>query len=88
MAASCSSIPKYKPDWDLPGGMAEANEPPADAVRRELREELGLDLHVGELLCVDWVSPHGPWDDLVNFIFDGGVLTSAPSRACGSWTTS
>ena len=66
--------PKYKPDWDLPGGMAEANEPPADAVRRELREELGLDLHVGDLLCVDWVSPHGPWDDLVNFLFDGGVL--------------
>jgi len=66
--------PKYKPDWDLPGGMAEANEPPADAVRRELREELGLNLHVGDLLCVDWVSPHGPWDDLVNFIFDGGVL--------------
>jgi 8-oxo-dGTP diphosphatase len=28
--------PEYKPDWDLPGGMAEANEPPADAVRREL----------------------------------------------------
>jgi hypothetical protein len=26
--------PTYKPDWDLPGGMAEANEPPADAVRR------------------------------------------------------
>ncbi len=66
--------PKYKPDWDLPGGMAEANEPPADAVHRELREELGLDLHVGDLLCVDWVSPHGPWDDLVNFLFDGGVL--------------
>ena len=20
--------PSYKPDWDLPGGMAEANEPP------------------------------------------------------------
>ena len=66
--------PKYKPDWDLPGGMAEANEPPADAVRRELREELGLNIQVGVLLCVDWVSPHGPWDDLLNFIFDGGTL--------------
>jgi ADP-ribose pyrophosphatase YjhB (NUDIX family) len=66
--------PKYKPDWDLPGGMAEANEPPAAAVRRELKEELDLELQVGNLLSVDWVSPHGPWDDLINFIFDGGVL--------------
>ncbi len=52
--------PAYKPDWDLPGGMAEANEPPADALRRELREELGLDIKVGDLLCVDWISLHGP----------------------------
>ena len=69
--------PTYKPDWDLPGGMAEANEPPADALRRELREELGLDIQVGDLLCVDWVSPHGPWDDLLNFIFDGGTLSDS-----------
>lgn len=66
--------PVYKPDWDLPGGMAEANEPPAEALRRELREELGLDIQVGDLLCVDWVPPHGPWDDLLSFIFSGGIL--------------
>jgi ADP-ribose pyrophosphatase YjhB (NUDIX family) len=66
--------PGYKPGWDLPGGMAEANESPADCVRREVREELGLDLHPGPVLCIDWVPPHGPWDDLLAFVFDAGVL--------------
>lgn len=55
--------------------MAEANEPPHQAAERELREELGLTVQVGDLLCVDWVSPHGPWDDLISFIFDGGELS-------------
>ena len=67
--------PKYKPDWDTPGGMAEANEPPHLTVQRELKEELGLDIIAGALLVVDWVSPHGPWDDLLAFIFDGGELS-------------
>src|SRR3954466_8120776 len=66
--------PNYKPDWDLPGGMVEANEPPIEAARRELLEQLGLDIPVGQLLCVEWVPPHGPWDDTLVFIFDGGVL--------------
>ncbi len=51
--------PKYKPDWDLPGGMAEANEPPLKAARREAKEELGLEVLAAPLLVVDWVSP--PW---------------------------
>ncbi len=66
--------PTYKPDWDLPGGMAEANEPPRAAVIRELAEELGLPLVPGRLLAVEWVVPHGPWDDQLVFVFDGGVL--------------
>ncbi|TDC52016.1 NUDIX hydrolase [Jiangella ureilytica] len=70
--------PIYKPGWDLPGGMAEANEPPHVTARREVHEELGIDLAIGPLLSVEWVAPHGPWDDLLAFVFDGGQL--APAR--------
>ncbi|MCK7626703.1 NUDIX hydrolase [Streptomyces sp. RS10V-4] len=66
--------PTYKPGWDLPGGMAEANEAPEDAVGRELSEELGLTVVLRGLLVVDWVAPHGPWDDQIAFVFDGGTL--------------
>ncbi|MFD7059786.1 NUDIX domain-containing protein [Streptomyces sp. NPDC059906] len=67
--------PTYKPGWDLPGGMSEANEPPEETVRRELMEELGVRVTVLGLLVVDWVAPHGPWDDQLAFVFDGGVLS-------------
>ncbi len=66
--------PQYKPDWDLPGGMAEANEAPLDAARREVAEELNIDYTGGRLLVVDWIAPHGPWDDSLAFIFDGGRI--------------
>ncbi|MFC7245340.1 NUDIX domain-containing protein [Catellatospora aurea] len=73
--------PRYKPGWDLPGGMAEANEPPLAAAAREVAEELGLIWIGGRLLVLDWVAPHGPWDDSLMFVFDGGVLTAAEQQA-------
>ncbi|MFD7512412.1 NUDIX domain-containing protein [Streptomyces sp. NPDC059853] len=66
--------PTYKPGWDLPGGMAEANEAPEDAVRRELLEELALNVRLRGLLVLDWVASHGPWDDQFALVFDGGSL--------------
>jgi 8-oxo-dGTP pyrophosphatase MutT (NUDIX family) len=74
--------PVYKPGWDFPGGMAEANESPASAAGREIREELGIVRAVDRLL-VDWVAPHGPWDDLIAFVFDGGMLSEGIWRGSG-----
>lgn len=66
--------PTYKPTLDIPGGVVEYDESPYEACRREVQEEIGLDLEIGRLLVVDWVPANGPWSDALAFVFDGGVL--------------
>ncbi len=65
----------FKSDWELPGGIVEPGEPPRDGAIREVREELGIDLPVGRLLVADWLPPYLGWEDALELIFDGGLVT-------------
>ncbi|MEV0582848.1 NUDIX hydrolase [Nonomuraea sp. NPDC050310] len=67
--------PNYRDHWIFPGGSLDAGEEPAQACAREITEELGLELPVGDLLAVQWVPAYDtrPYP-LVSFVFDCGVI--------------
>lgn len=67
--------PTYKNHWEVPGGVVELNESPRDACRREIKEELSLDVSIGRLLCVDYGASTEEKSESLQFIFDGGALT-------------
>ncbi|UWE09738.1 NUDIX hydrolase [Actinacidiphila bryophytorum] len=70
--------PTYKPGWEFPGGVVERGESPARAGRREVAEELGLELTRGlELLVVDWEPPQPPAHGGLRLLFDGGRVPTA-----------
>ena len=43
--------------WDLPGGFMHEDEPPLDALRREVREETGLEIEP-EAFLGHWLEPY------------------------------
>src|SRR3954469_1913573 len=76
--------------WVTPAGFMEWDEDPAEAARREVQEETGLDVHIDRLLDVFHTPDDGGLADVVIAYaasIVGGTLQAADDAQDAAWFT-
>ena len=71
--------------WSLPGGRIEPGETARAAAAREVREETGLDVAIGELLCRADLGPYVVDDFAATVV--GGTLAAGDDALDARWCT-
>jgi len=66
--------PTYRPDWLIPGGTIEQDESPLTCCIREVKEETQLEMPAARLLMLAYCPRDAYSNEMLQFIFDGGVL--------------
>ena len=74
----------YKEDWELPGGVVEPGESPRVGAVREIAEELGITVDLGEPQLVDWMPASLGWSDAIEYLYAGGTLSPEVAETLGT----
>jgi len=78
------ALPPYAGLWSLPGGKTEANETARDTVRRELKEETGIEVEIeGVVDTVNIVPGEGDGDVTYRLTVFYGHPTGGSLKAGG-----
>jgi ADP-ribose pyrophosphatase YjhB (NUDIX family) len=78
------ALPPYAGLWSLPGGKTEANETARDTVRRELKEETGIEVEIeGVIDAVKIVTSEGEGDVTYRLTVFYGHSTGGSLKAGG-----
>jgi 8-oxo-dGTP diphosphatase len=52
---------RFAGNWEFPGGTLEKGETPEQCLRREFREELAVEIEIGDLICSSEYSYTPEW---------------------------
>jgi 8-oxo-dGTP diphosphatase len=74
LAAQRTEPPELAGGWEFPGGKVEPGETDQEAVVRECREELGIEITVGSRVGDDWPLHNG----YVMHVWTAGIAEGEP----------
>lgn len=76
------AIEPHKGKWDIPGGFLELGEHPEDGVKREMKEELGIDIAINKFIGVV-MDRYGDNDNAwtLNIFYEAHIASGVPTPA-------